>query len=203
MLHRTIRGAPPTDRPRIPDMTNFTTPEQILASNQASIETLQTLATSAFANIERLTALNLNTARSVMEDSVASTRALLAIKDVKELAALQASLAQPVVEKAVTYARNVYEITSQSQEDASKLLEEQLAEINKTVATALDQAAKSAPAGSDVAVTAMRSAIAAANSAYDSMSKAAKQVSDLAEANVTAATEATVKAVSSAARKVA
>ncbi|WP_068806331.1 phasin family protein [Thauera phenolivorans] len=184
-------------------MTNFTAPEQFVASNQASIETLQTLATSAFANIERLTALNLNTARSVMEDSVASTRALLAVKDVKELAALQASLAQPVVEKAVAYARNVYEITSQSQEDASKLLDGQIAEINKNVATTLDKAAKSAPAGSDVAVTAMRSAVAAANSAYDSMTKAARQVTDLAEANVSAATDATVKAVSTASRKVA
>ena len=49
----------------------------------------------------------------------------------------------------------------------------------------------------------MRSAVAAANSAYDSMTKAARQVTDLAEANVSAATDATVKAVSTASRKVA
>ena len=38
--------------------------------------------------------------------------------------------------------------------------------------------------------------IAAANSAYDSVTKAAKQVAEIAEANVAAATSATVKAVS-------
>ena len=177
-------------------MSNFVTPEQFAATNKANIETLLTLANTAFASAERLAALNLNTARSLLEDGVANTKALLAAKDVQELVNLQASLAQPIVEKAVAYARSVYEITSQSQEEVSKVMESQVAEINKGVASALDKAAKSAPAGSDVAVAAVKSAIAAANSAYDSMSKAAKQVAEIAEANVAAATNATVKAVS-------
>ncbi|ENO89211.1 phasin family protein [Thauera linaloolentis] len=177
-------------------MSAFITPEQFAASNKANVETLLTLANAAFASAERLAALNLNTARSILEDGVANTKALLAVKDVQELLNLQTSLAQPIVEKAVAYARSVYEITSQSQEEVSKVLEGQVAELNKGVATALDKAAKSAPAGSDVAVAAVKSAIAAANSAYDSLSKTAKQVAEIAEANVAAATNATVKAVS-------
>ncbi|AUM00771.1 granule-associated-like protein [Zoogloeaceae bacteirum Par-f-2] len=178
----------------------FATPEQFAAANKANIETLLTLANTAFASAERLAALNLNTARTLLEDGVANAKAMLAVKDVQELINLQTSLAQPLVEKVVAYARNVYEIASQSQEEISKLLESQIAEINKGVASALDKAAKSAPAGSDVAVAAVKSAIAAANSAYDSMSKAAKQVAEIAEANVAAATNATVKAVSSTAK---
>lgn len=177
-------------------MTAFNTPEQFAATNKANIETMLSLANSAFANVERLAALNLNTARSVLEDSVASTKALLAVKDVQELIALQSSLTQPLVEKAVAYARSVYEIASQSQEELSKVMEGQVAEVNKGVAAALDKAAKSAPAGSDVAVAAVKSAIAAANSAYDSFNKAAKQAAEITEANVAAATTATVKAVS-------
>ena len=177
-------------------MSNYVTPEQFVAANKTSIETMLTLANTAFATVERLAALNLNTARSLLEDGVANTKALLAAKDVQELTNLQISLAQPVVEKAVAYTRSVYEITSQTQEEVSKVFEGQMAEVNKGVATALDKAAKSAPAGSDVAVAAVKSAIAAANSAYDSMSKAAKQVAEIAEANVAAATNATVKAVS-------
>lgn len=177
-------------------MTAFNTPEQFAATNKANIETLLSLTNSAFANVERLAALNLNTARSVLEDSVANTKALMAVKDVQELIALQSSLAQPLVEKAVAYARSVYEIASQSQEELSKVLEGQVAEVNKGVAAALDKVAKSAPAGSDVAVAAVKSAIAAANSAYDSFNKAAKQAAEITEANVTAATTATVKAVS-------
>ncbi len=181
-------------------MNNFNAPEQFAASNKANVETMLTLANAAFASAERLSALNLNTARSILEDGVANTKAMLAVKDIQELVALQTALAQPILEKAVAYARSVYEITSQSQEEVSKVMEGQVAEMNKGVATALDQAAKSAPAGSDVAVAAVKSAIAAANSAYDSMNKAAKQVAEIAEANVAAATNATVKAVSTTAK---
>ena len=206
MLQRNIAATLKSDVPALIyfteeiSMSAFITPEQFAASNKANIETLLTLANAAFASAERLAALNLNTARSILEDGVANTKALMAVKDVQELVNLQASLAQPIVEKAVAYARSVYEITSQSQEEVSKVLEGQVAELNKGVASALDKAAKSAPAGSDVAVAAVKSAIAAANSAYDSMSKAAKQVAEIAEANVAAATNATVKAVSTTAK---
>ena len=43
--------------------------------------------------------------------------------------------------------------------------------------------------GSDVAVAAVKSMLAAANSAYDNFTKVAKQATEIAEANVAAATE--------------
>ncbi|WP_341679451.1 phasin family protein [Niveibacterium sp. SC-1] len=175
----------------------FATPEQFVAANKANVEAALSVANTAFASAERLVNLNLSTARAFLEDSVANTKALFGAKDVQELLTLQSGLAQPALEKAVAYTRSVYEIATQAQEEITKLVEGQVAEANKSVSTALDKAAKSAPAGSDVAVAAVKSAIAAANSAYDSMSKAAKQVAEIAEANVAAATSATVKAVGS------
>lgn len=178
-------------------------PEQLSNANKASIEAALTFANTAFASAEKLAALNLNIARSLLEDSVSNAKSLLAAKDAQELMSIQASLAQPAIEKLVAYGRSVYEISSSAQEDISKIFETQMGEMNKNVSAALDKAAKSAPAGSDVAVAAVKSAIAAANSAYDSMNKAAKQVAEMTEANVTAATSATVKAVSSATPKAA
>ena len=174
------------------------TPENLASANKANVETFLTLANTAFASAERLAALNLNTARSFLEDGMANAKALLGVKDVQQLVGLQTTLAQPSVEKLVAYSRSVYEIATQTQEEVSKIVESQFAEVNKNVASALDKAAKNAPAGSDVAVAAVKAAIAAANSAYDSMSKAAKQVAEIAEANMTAATSATVKAAGAA-----
>jgi len=176
----------------------YNTPEQIASANKSNVEALLTLANTAFASAERLAALNLNTARNLLEDTVASAKSLLGVKDIQELMNVQASLAQPTVEKAVAYSRSIYEIASQTQEELTKIFEAQFAEANKNVTSALDKAVKNAPAGSDVAVAAVKSAIAAANSAYDSMTKAAKQVAEIAEANVAAATSATVKAVGTA-----
>lgn len=179
----------------------YTTPEQFAGANKANVENLLTIANTAFASAERLAALNLNAARTLLEDSVNNAKALLAVKDVQELVSMQAALAQPAFEKAVVYSRSIYEIAAQTQDEFTKIFDSQYVELNKNVTSALDKAVKNAPAGSDVAVAAVKSAIAAANSAYETMNKAAKQVAEMAEANVAAATSATVKAVGASAPK--
>ena len=99
--------------------------EQFAAANKANVESLLTLANTVFASAERLAALNLNTARSVLEDGVANAKALLSAKDVQELLAVQSSFAQPGVEKAVAYSRSVYELATAQQAEATRLLESQ------------------------------------------------------------------------------
>ncbi len=179
----------------------YNTPENFAGANKANVESLMTIANTAFASAERLAALNLNTARIMLEDSVINAKALMSVKDVQELLSLQSALAQPAFEKAVAYSRSVYEIATQTQDEFSKIADSQYVEMNKNVTSVLDKAVKNAPAGSDVAVAAVKSAIAAANSAYETMNKAAKQVAEMTEANVAAATTATVKAVGASAPK--
>lgn len=173
--------------------------EQFASANTASIETLQTIASTALTGLANLTLLNLNTARAALEDSAANAKALLAIKDIQGLVALQQSLAQPSIEKAIAYSRSVYEIVSQSSNGLTQVVEAQVSEVNKNVNSAIEKALKNAPAGSEVAVTAVKSAIAAANSAYSNISNVAKQATEMAEANVAAANAATAKLVKKAA----
>ena len=177
----------------------FNTPEQFAAANKASVDAMLTLANTDLASAERIAALNLNTARSMLEDGVANAKAMLGAKDAQEFFAVQASIAQPGIEKAVAYSRSVYEISAQSKEEISKLIEAQFGDFQKQIVGLLEKATKNAPAGSEVAVNAVKSAIAAATTAFDNMNKAAKQVADIAETNVAAATNATVKAVSATA----
>ena len=171
------------------------TTEQFNAANKASIETALALANTSLASAERIAALNLHTARAVIEDSITNLKTLLGANSAQEAFTLQTSLAQPNAEKAIAYARSLYEIAAQTQEEVTKVVEGRFSEVNKGVAGLLDQAAKNAPVGSDVAVAAVKSAFAAANSAYDGLNKAAKQVAEITEANVAAATNATVQAV--------
>jgi phasin family protein len=177
-------------------MNAVATREQFAAANQTAVDTLTNLVTKTFSQVERLTALNLNTARSVLEDSVTATRTVLAAKNPQDLAALQTTLTQPMLDKAAAYGRSVYEIASEGQQEFAKLFETQVAEWNKLFTAALDKAAQSAPAGSGPVFAAVKSALGAANTAYDNISKVAKQVTETAEANIAAATEATVKAAS-------
>ena len=179
----------------------FTTPEQFAAANKATVDSLLSLANTALASAERIASLNLETARAVMADSVTNAKALMGAKDVQEAMAIQASLTQPAVEKAVAYGKSVYAISSETQEQLAKMVEAQFGDFQKNVAEMLEKAAKSAPAGSDVAVAAVQSAIAAANSAFDNMRKAAQQVTELAQNNMAAAASATTKAAKKATGK--
>lgn len=169
--------------------------EQFTSTSKAGIDSLQTIASTALTGVANLTLLNLNTTRTALEDGAEHAKALLSIKDLQGFVALQQSLAQPAVEKAIAYSRSVYEIASQSSNGLTQVIEAQAAEVNKNLATAIDKALKNAPAGSEVAVSAVKSAIAAANTAYSNLSNAAKQATEMAEANVAAANAATVKLV--------
>ena len=106
-----------------------------------------------------------------------------------------------MLDKAVAYARSVQEIATEGQQEVSNLFEKQIADLNKRFHDMLEQAAKQAPAGSEGVFEAVRSAMNTANSLYDNASKAARQAAEVAEANMAAATEATVKAVSAATKK--
>jgi phasin family protein len=180
----------------------YVTPEQIQAANKANVEAALSLAATQFGAIEKLASLHANAVKSAFEDSMANTRALAGAKDVQEFVNLQTTFAQPAIEKALAYSRSVYEVATQTSAEFSKITERRVAEWNENFVSLLDKAARNAPAGSDVAVTAVKQMIAAANSAYDNFTKVAKQATEIAEANVTAATE-TVKNLASKTKKAA
>jgi phasin family protein len=172
------------------EMIMYATPEQIAATNKAGVEALLGFANSQFAAFERLSALNFNATKSAFEESVDHAKSLLGAKDIQEFVNLNTAVAQPTLEKAIAYSRSVYELAFQAQGELAKLAEAQAAEFNKNLVGLLDKISKNAPAGSDVAVAAVKSALAAANSAYDSFNKVAKQATEIAEANFAAATSA-------------
>jgi phasin family protein len=171
----------------------YATPEQFAAANKASVDALFTVATAQFAAFERLSALNFNTTKAAFEDSVSQAKALLSVKDPQAFFSLSAASAQPALEKVIAYSRSLYEVANQTKAEVTKLVETQAAEANKTVATLLEKVTKNAPAGSDIGVAAVKSALAAANSAYDNFTKVVKQATDIAEANVIATTDKVVK----------
>ena len=173
---------------------SFLTPEQIVAANKANIETLFGLTNKAFEGVEKLVELNLQVAKTALGEAAENTQALLAVKDAQELLALQASLLQPSAEKAAAYSRHLYDIAASTSAEVTKTAETQFAEIQSKFMSAVDSAVKNAPAGTENAVTLVKSAITAANNAYESVHKAAKQAADIAEANFTAVTNTAVKA---------
>jgi len=179
------------------------TPEQIIAMNKANLEVAMRFAGVAIEGAERLMDLQLKAAKNAFADSFEGAKALAAVKDFQQLAALKDSLAQPSLEKATAYAKSLYDVATETQAEFGKLVEVQVAVFNKELVSGLDKMVKTAPAGSEVGVAAVKSAIAAVNSAYDNLSKVAKQFAQATQSNIESAANQATTTVKKAGKKAA
>ena len=170
------------------------TPEQLAAANKANLEALVELTHKAFASIEKLVELNMQAARSSLEQTAEQARAVLAVKGPQELVALQSDFVKPAQEKALAYGRQVYDIAASTQAEVSKLAEAQLATAKEKFTELVDQAAEKAPKGSESAVAAVKTAMANADAAFESVQTAARQAVSLAETNLKTLSETAAKA---------
>ncbi|WP_092127296.1 phasin family protein [Polaromonas sp. YR568] len=177
------------------------TAEQVLASHKANIETLFGLTHKAFEGVEKLVELNVQATKAALAETANHTQAVLGVKDAQELLALQAGLVQPLAEKTAAYSRHLYDIASAAGADLGKTFEGQAADAQKKFVGLVDNAAKNAPAGSETAVAVLKSAVAAANNAFESVQKAVKQASDIAEANFNTVAASAVNATKAPAAK--
>ena len=172
----------------------FATPAQFTEIQKGQMDAAIALSQTWFDAAERLMELNLAAAKATLEESVERTQALLSVRDVQELLALSGGMTQPTLEKAVSYSR----IANGAGTEVSRIVDAQIAETNKKVAQLIDFAAKNSPAGSETGVSMLKSAVAAANTAYDTFARASRQAVAMAESNVSAATSAALKSASAA-----
>ena len=172
----------------------ISTPAKVAEFQKSQLDALFALSHTMFEATEKLVDLNLAATKALLEESAEKTQVMLGVKDVQDFLAVGSGLAQPTLEKVVSYNRNVYGIASGAGADFSKIFETQIAQNNKQVAEMIDFASKNTPTGAEPVASMFKSAVAAANTAYDTFNKAAKQAADMAESNFNAATAATVKA---------
>jgi phasin family protein len=176
----------------------YQTPEQLIAINKAGFEAALRFAGVALNGAERLIDLQLKTAKSVLADGLQNARAVTSVRDVEQLAALKDTVVQPTFEKATAYAKEVYDVATSTQADLSRLVEEQVSEFNKQMVSALDQFVKTAPAGSEVGIAAMKSTLAAVNSGFDNFTKVAKQFGEVTQNNMEVVANQTIEAAKKA-----
>ena len=174
------------------------TAEQMLAAQKANVETLFGLTTKAFEGVEKLVELNVTATKAALVEAAETSQSLLSVKDAQELLALQAALFQPLAEKTAAYSRHLYDIAQGTGAEFSKAFEAKAAEAQQAFVGLVDSASKNAPAGSETAVAVLKSAVAAANNAFESVQKAVKQASDVAEANFNAVSTQAVAAAKTA-----
>jgi phasin family protein len=152
----------------------------------ATVDSAVKLTRISMDSAERVIALQLDFAKTSLEQATRGAKAIAGAKDVQELLAVRTRNTESAVERLMGYSRSLYEISSEAQSQYSKLAEERMSTFQQAVTQSVEQAAKSAPAGSDVAVAAMKSSLAATTAAFDSFNKAARQIASYTDAGVQA-----------------
>lgn len=174
-------------------MALYPTPESLSAAQKENLDAMMKLSHKAFEGVEKMVDLQLNAARTSLQETAEKFKALMSVKDAQEMVNLNKDMAAPNTEQALDYSRKIYDIATQTSSEVQRLVDAQISEANKKLIDALDEFAKTAPAGSEAVIAMMKSSLTAANSAYETANKAARQVVDMAERNMKAATEAAQK----------
>ena len=158
----------------------MTKPEQVAAAGKAQLDASMRFATIAAEGAEKLLDLQFRNAKAAFDEIV---------KNAKRSPNWRC-IANHIVGRnkfptragqGTAYARSFYDVATGTQGEIGALLEEQVDEFNKTVSVALDAAFKTAPPGSEAAVAAAKSVIEVANSVYETIAKATKQLTSMTE----------------------
>jgi phasin family protein len=163
--------------------------DQLTAANEAAMNQLTQFAQLNLANLEKLTQLGLGAARETVEQATAHAQSLAGAKDVHEVIALNSAALEPVLKRAYAYSRTAYETAADANAEVKRVFEKQTADFNKAAVAALEEAFKYAPAGSESVVENVKTAFAAAQSAYDNLAAINKQIYDTVEKSVEANVE--------------
>jgi phasin family protein len=205
-VHRTIHkpkrdqhAEPPLDSSKPNEAIMITNPTEFFELQRVQVNALNAIGHALIEAATKLASLNAAAGRSAFDTATEAAQSLSGIKSPKELVALSGASAQPAMERVMSYTRELAAISQGVSAEIGKVVERQVADSNRRVAEMLDYAAKNAPAGSEQTLALLRNAVAAGNTAFDTVSKVSRQASDWAEANFAAAAKATTSAVAAGA----
>jgi phasin family protein len=160
----------------------FPIQDQISAAAKANLEAnvalYADLTSKTLENFEKLIHLNFTAAKASMEESSAATRQILGAKDPQEFLSLVSAQAKPNFDKAIAYGSHFANIATNAQAEFTKATEAQIAQVSRKVSELVEEATKSAPAGSESMVAMVKSALGNASTGYEQFIKTSKQAAE-------------------------
>lgn len=139
--------------------------EKLVDAGLLGLDTMSALFNVAFDSAARLTTLNLDRSRAVLQEGTAHASAMLTARNARDLLDHETALSRLAVDNATHCIRSAYEIVSEGQHAMLALIEPRLAEFEIELADTFEKAAKSVPGGADLALAAVMSALEVAKRA--------------------------------------
>ncbi len=145
---------------------------------------LMTMAFTAIESAERLAALNLNMARTLVGNTSSNAKAMLRANDPQEAATIQKAQVPPTIERAASYSRNVIDISTQAQQEMASLLENQFADLQRSIRAFVELSGRYSPLGAEVQMAAFQQMLQAFNETFGTMNTATREISEVTQENL-------------------
>ena len=158
--------------------------DQFTAANEAAIEQFSYFAKLSLANVEKFAELGLGAARESVAVATKHAQSIAGARDANEVFQINSAALEPALKRAYAYSRTAFEAAAETSNEVKRTLEKQNAELQRAAVAAIEESMKYAPAGSETVVANVKSAIAAAQSAYDNLAAINKQIYDTVEKTV-------------------
>jgi phasin family protein len=155
--------------------------DQLTAANEAAIDQFSHFAKLSVANAEKFAELSLGAARDSLELATQHAQSLAGARDVQEMFAINSGAIEPAMKRAYAFSRSAYASATETGDEVKRVFEKQSSELNQVALAAMEEAFKYAPAGSETVIGNVKSAIAAAQTAYDNAVSMNKQFYDTVE----------------------
>lgn len=149
-----------------------TKPEQFSELHRKNMEAALKLAQMSIDNSQRIMALQVEVAKKLFQDSVASAKALTSAKDPQQAIALRTQYAQETAQQMMETARQIAEIGNASRTEFSHVLTEQLASGSKDLMATFQAFFGTLPGPNSNVLETMQKAMATANEAFEQITKA-------------------------------
>ncbi|NPT62374.1 phasin family protein [Paraburkholderia elongata] len=170
---------------------------EYLAAAKANLDAFFGVAGKVFEGVEKLAALNLQVVRATLAEAQENMTKVSGTTEPPQWFALQAGFTGPFAEKSLSYGRQVFDIASATQAEVTQLAQTHYERYNDPVQALVEEAAKHSPAGSEAAIAAWKSAIAATTTLYETLQKTGQQAVQVAGSNFDAVTATASKALQS------
>jgi phasin family protein len=162
--------------------------EFIAAVNKSGLGLALAATEAAMAAGEQVARLQMESAKSLFQESVGQARKLAALKDVEEAAGMMSAWSKDGVEKLSGYSRNYVAIAQEAQRRLTKALDESGALLQRETLEMAEKAMLHSPVpGGEGMLAGMKLVLTSATNAIDTVNQMMQQVTEFAGAGLKAA----------------
>lgn len=164
------------------------TPNNFMQFQADAFRAVNDMVNKSAEGFQQLATLNTNFAKTAFERGSEQMQELMAAKNAEAVSKFVTEGATQSPDVAA-YFNDVAKIATQANANMAEAAEQYMAQANEKIDEAIDTFAKSAPAGSEGAVTLMRQSVAQSRAAYQQATNAGKQFASMAVPAAKATTE--------------